>query len=145
MHSPYDEMYLECVQNNLGFFIQVALRDLRLPPDEVQRAFLASEVPGQIERGNPNFLAGQSGYELALRAFPRELTSDVIAEAVAEPFYPEAEYWSGWALAFCQWKSGETFAAILSRFPLERFLAAYPLMHEADVTKMADLVLVAGS
>ena len=71
MAYPYDEVYLEPVQKNLGFFFQMALRNLKLAPEIVQDAFLTSQIPEQIEMGNPDFLCGKSGYELALIAFPQ--------------------------------------------------------------------------
>ena len=140
MAYPYDEIYLESVQKNLGFFFQISLRNLNLLPQDVQDAFLASEVSKQIEMGNPDFLCGKSGYELALIAFPKILTDDIIKQAISEPFYPEAEYWSGTVLAYCQWKTGKSFSAILAQYPLERILSNYHLMHEADITKMANLI-----
>lgn len=140
MDYPYDEIYLASVQNNLGFFFQIALRSLRLSAKEVQDAFLASDVPTQIEMGNPDYLCGKSGYELALIAFPDKLTDEIIKDATAEPFYPEAEYWSGMVIAFCQWKLSKPFSMILAHYPLERILSDFHLMHEADITKMAEQV-----
>lgn len=140
MAYPYDEIYLESVQKNLGFFFQISLRNLNLLPQDVQNTFLASDVSKQIEMGNPDFLCGKSGYELALIAFPKILTDDIIKQAISEPFYPEAEYWSGTVLAYCQWKTGKSFSAILAQYSLERILSNYHLMHEADITKMANLI-----
>ncbi len=140
MAYPYDEMYLESVQKNLGFFFQMALHNLKLAPEIVQDAFLTSQIPEQIEMGNPDFLCGKSGYELALIAFPQVITDKIIKQAVSEPFYPEAEYWSGTVLAYIQWTSGKSFSEILSRYPLERILSNYHLMHEADITKMAEMI-----
>lgn len=140
MDYPYDEMYLASVQNNLGFFFQIALRSLGLSAKEIQDAFLASDVPTQIEMGNPDYLCGKSGYELALIAFPDKLTDKILKAAIDEPFYPEAEYWSGMVIAFCQWKLNKSFSTILAHYPLERILSDFHLMHEADITKMADQV-----
>jgi len=140
MAYPYDEIYLESVQKNLGFFFQISLRNLNLLPQDVQNTFLASDVSKQIEMGNPDFLCGKSGYELALIAFPKILTDDIIKQAISEPFYPEAEYWSGTVLAYCQWKTCKSFSAILAQYPLERILSNYHLMHEADITKMVNLI-----
>lgn len=128
-------MYLNDVQKNLGFFFQAALRNLSLPVDEVQRAFLASEISTQIEFANPNFLCGKSGYELAILAFPQY--EKKLMDSIDEPFYPQAEYWCGHVLAYYQWYSDKPFAEILGKYPLERILSDYHLMHEADITKMA--------
>ena len=135
MKSAYSEMYLSDVQKNLGFFFQATLHNLNLPVDEVQRVFLASEIPTQIEFANPNFLCGKSGYELAILAFPQYEKN--LLESINEPFYPQAEYWCGHVLAYYQWYSCKSFAEILDKYPLERILSDYRLMHEADITKMA--------
>lgn len=128
-------MYLSDVQKNLGFFFQATLHNLNLPVDEVQRVFLASEIPAQIEFANPNYLCGKSGYELAILVFPQY--EKKLLESIDEPFYPQAEYWCGHVLAYYQWYSCKSFAEILGKYPLERILSDYRLMHEADITKMA--------
>ncbi len=138
MKYAYSEMYLSDVQKNLGFFFQAALHNLSLPVDQVQKAFLASEIPMQIEFANPNFLCGKSGYELAIIAFPQ--FEKKLLESIDEPFYPQAEYWSGHVLAYYQWISGKIFTEILGKYPLERILSDYRLMHEADITKMVAMM-----
>lgn len=143
MTFPYEEMYLAAVQENLGFFFQLALRESGLSIKEVQDKFLASDIPTQIEYGNPDFLCGKSGYELAILAFPNTFTDEILNKAIAEPFYPQAEYWSGMVLAYCQWKSGKTFKSILEHYPLERILSDYHLMHEADISKIAEQIISA--
>ena len=113
MTCTYDEMYLNDVQKNLGFFFQLLLHNMELSPKNAQEAFLNSIIPQQIEIANPDFLCGKSGYELAMIALPQMDMSKVIEEAVQEPFYPHAEYWTGFVLAFCQWKNNIPFATIL--------------------------------
>lgn len=140
MKYTYDESYLNDVQKNLGFFFQAALCNLHLPPDKVQQAFVESDIPAQIEFGNPDFLCGKSGYELLAIAFGKEQTHHAIEEALQEPFLPQAEFWSGSILAQYQWKSGLLFKNILEKFPLERLLSNYGLMHEADISKMMELI-----
>ena len=144
MKYAYSEMYLSDAQKNLGFFFQATLYNLNLSVDDVQKAFLASEIPTQIEYANPNYLCGKSGYELAILVFPH--LEKKLLESIDEPFYPQAEYWSGHVLAYYQWYSGKKFAEILGKYPLERILSDYRLMHEADITKMAqamDAVILA--
>lgn len=140
MIYTYSQMYLNDVQKNLGFFFQTALRYLRKSPAEVQQAFLQSEIPAQIEIGNPDFLCGKSGYELAIIAFDCDEAEAAIKESRKYPFYPQEEYWSGTVLAYYQWKAALSFEEILSKFPLERILANYHLMHEADISKMVSVM-----
>lgn len=138
MALSYEHLYLSDVQKNLGFLFQFCLVDLGKSPDEVQADFLASEIPQQIEFGNPNFLSGKSGYELALLLYPH--VDDQIQAALLAPYYPQAEYWSGFVLAYSQWKLQVPFSTILQNYPLERILQNYPLLHEADISKITSLI-----
>ena len=141
MACTYDEMYLSDVQKNLGFFFQLLLHNMEFSPKEAQEIFLNSTIPGQIEIANPDFLCGKSGYELAMIALPQMDLSKVIEESIQEPFYPQAEYWTGFALAFCQWKNNISFATILEHYPIEHFLQSYRLLHEADITKAEEIIM----
>lgn len=141
MKYTYDEMYLSDVQKNLGFFFQLLLHNIGLSPEESQKIFLDSIIPKQIENANPDFLCGKSGYELAIIALHKMDLSKIINKAIQEPFYPQAEYWAGFILAFCQWKNNIPFAKILKRYPLEQFLQTYTLLHEADITKAEEIIM----
>lgn len=142
MNYPYDEMYLSDAQKNLGFFFQTALCNLCLSADEVQKAFLDSIIPEQIQFGNPDFLCGKSGFELLYFAFDEKKYNlkEKIKEALQEPFYPQAEYWCGFVLAYTQWKNNFTFKQILENFDLSRLLSNYHLMHEADISKIDEMI-----
>ena len=89
----------------------------------------------------PYFLCGKSGYELAMLTLPENDLSEKINEAIAEPFYPDAEYWSGYVLAYCQWKNNLSFEKLLSAYPLNNLLSGYHLLHEADVTKADEIIM----
>lgn len=141
MTCTYDEMYLNDVQKNMGFFFQLLLQNLELSPKETQEAFLNSIIPEQIENANPDFLCGKSGYELGMIALPQMDLSKVINDAIHEPFYPKAEYWTGFTLAFCQWKNNIPFATILKHYSVEQFLKSYRLLHEADITKVEQIIM----
>lgn len=138
MALSYDQMYLSDVQKNLGFLFQFCLCNLEKSPEELQQDFLSSIIPTQIEFGNPDFLSGKSGLELAF--FLYQDIEQKIEEALQEPYYPQVEYWSGFVVAYAQWKLQVPFSLLFSKYPLERILANYHLMHEADISKMVDLI-----
>lgn len=141
MTYAYDESYLSDVQKNLGFFFQFTLCTLQLSPKETQDAFLHSEIPAQIEQGNPNFLCGKSGFELATIVFTgREIFSQILM-AQQEPFYPQAEYWCGYVLAYCHWKNNISFDTLLHHFSLAQLLDSYTLLHEADISKAEQIIM----
>ena len=141
MKSSYDEIYLSDVQKNLGFFFQFMLCNMKFSPEEVQKKFLESIIPYQIEIGNPDFLCGKSGLELAKICLEDSDVSSQISESLSEPYYPQAEYWSGYVLAYCQWKNAISFSRILNNYSLELLLSSYNLMHEADISKINQLIM----
>ena len=138
MALSYEQMYLSDVQKNLGFLFQFCLCNLGKSPEELQQDFLSSIIPAQIEFGNPDFLSGKSGLELAF--FLYQDIEQEIEKALQEPYCPQAEYWAGFVVAYTQWKLQIPFSLLLSKYPLERILANYHLMHEADVSKMVDVM-----
>ena len=138
MALSYDQLYLSDVQKNLGFLFQFCLRNLGKSPEELQQDFLSSIIPTQIEFGNPDFLSGKSGLELAF--FLYQDIEGKVEEALQEPYYPQAEYWVGFVVAYVQWKLQQPFRVLLESYPLERILSNYHLMHEADISKMVELI-----
>lgn len=141
MNYTYDESYLTDVQKNLGFFFQFLIWNLKLSPENAQKIFLDSTIPYQIEIGNPDFLCGKSGFELAMIALPNQNLKDEILQAVGEPFYPQAEYWCGYVLAYIQWKHKIKFETLLQKYPLSRLMQSYHLLHEADITKVDEIIM----
>ncbi|MBQ7366815.1 MAG: hypothetical protein IJW57_06280 [Spirochaetaceae bacterium] len=95
MALSYDQLYLSDVQKNLGFLFQFCLRTLGKSPEELQQDFLSSIIPTQIEFGNPDFLSGKSGLELAF--FLYQDIEGKVEEALQEPYYPPGRV-LGW---FC--------------------------------------------
>ena len=96
-------------------------RRLCKSPQELQQDFLSSIIPTQIEFGNPDFLSGKSGLELAF--FLYQNIEQKIEEALQEPYYPQAEYWAGFVVAYAQWKLQIPFSTLFSKYPLERIMA----------------------
>ena len=46
----------------------------------------------------------------------------------------------GFVVAYAQWKLQQPFRVLLESYPLERILSNYHLMHEADISKMVELI-----
>lgn len=99
--------------------------------------FLVSEISKQFGAGNPRYIAGMSGIELAER---------VMEDIGGNPTYAEyktsgrsAAYWAGWALAYVQWHTGLTFEKIKEwGVSIPFMLSLYPTHHEADISKTLD-------
>lgn len=133
----YSELYIDNARNILGHAVDFAVITLKCEPDEFGIFFAMSNAARQFASGNPSYVAGMNGCELA-----REVLDEV---GIA---YPEEEdvmyldkspeYWAGWALAFFQWYSDRSFSEILSAVPLERIIKMYPLYHEMDILQFAE-------
>ena len=65
MHA-YPETYLNDAMNNLGNMFDYGLVDLHYDPERFYEQFLTSGVAKQFEQGNPKYVAGLSGPELAI-------------------------------------------------------------------------------
>ncbi len=92
-----------------------------------------------MENGEPAYLAGKSGIEIAI---------DVVLETTgrqleAEPdvrFGRSREYWIGWAVCFYQWFSSRSYSDIFTVLSYEDLANMYYTLHEADITKFVDIV-----
>ena len=137
MTPAYEEMYLNDAMRAMGEMLDYAVRDCGCDGDSFFTQFLSSGVAEQFERGNPKFVGGMSGVELALEVFRRTTGQipDVDASAYGEK---SPEYWAGWSLAYYQWKTGMSFREIISHgLTVSRVCSMY-LLHEADISKFVE-------
>ncbi len=134
MMNAYDSDYLYCAQKNFGHMVDFAVNTCNYDIDEFFDMFLASSIPEQFENGNPAYIAGKTGPELA-RLVIREIKDEEIAEQDAMFLDKSPEYWLGWALCFYAWKKNYKFAYILKSVPAGDMIGMYDTLHEADITK----------
>ena len=132
----YDETYLATSQNILGHAIDFVVITLNIDADVFGNAFAVSSVSKQFASGNPLYVAGRNGCELA-RDVLTETHRTFIDKADAMYLDKSPEYWAGWALAFYQWYSGRSFMDILTAVPLSGIIHMYPLYHEMDIMQFA--------
>ena len=133
MTRAYSEFYLSNAKDRLSSFFDYAINDCHLKPDWVASLFVTTGYAEQFERGNPAYVAGMSGVELAcaviLKAYgKKELPSPTQSEERSP------EYWAGWALASYQWHSARRFKDIFERIPLRDIIAMYSVYHEMDIS-----------
>ena len=137
MTRAYSESYLHNAKDRLSSFFDYAINDCKLEPDWVAVLFINTGFAEQFERGNPAYVAGMSGVELAraviMKAYgKKELPTPANAEGCSP------EYWAGWALAEYQWFCGRRFKDIFARVPLSRVIGMYSVYHEMDITNFID-------
>lgn len=138
MTNAYSELYLDDAMENLGSMVDYAVGERGLLPDEFMNRFITSGIAARFEKGNPKYVAGMSGVELA------ELVLEVTNPAgkgnkvVLHVEEKGREYWAGWILAYYQWMSGKRFEDIVENgLTLSQIMSMY-ILHEADVSKFVE-------
>ena len=140
MTRAYDKEYLPLGQEHLGEMFDFGCRVLGFPAEELFGYFISSGIASKIEECHPGYIAGRSGAELALMVLESTgLKSECPAQAYLEY---GIEYWTGWVLAYLQWYSGLSFRS-LRRIGISahRVESLYHPLHEADISKVCDVVL----
>ena len=139
MMRAYEETYLDDAMNNLGDMFDYAVNDCGYNAEEFYTHFIVSGIAAAFEKGNPRYIAGLSGIELAAEVVFR--TQRIRLEtASSEHIDKSAEYWAGWSLAYYQWYSARRFNDIRkSGLTMEYVLNLYPTLHEADLSKFATI------
>ncbi len=128
----YDESYIHNAQNILGHAIDFAVMTLNLEPDTFGDALTVAPSSKQFSAGNPRYVAGMNGCELARTILTETHTPFTDSEDVMY-LDKSPEYWSGWALAFYQWYTSRSFMDILKNTALSKIIDMYPVYHEMDI------------
>jgi len=125
--------------NNLGDMFDYAVNDCGFNSDDFFTYFIISGVAEAIERGNPKYVAGLSGPELAAIVIFRTFhyRPDIPS---AENIDKSPEYWAGWVLAYYQWYKNRRFSDIQKYgLTMSNLLSLYPTLHEADISKFVSV------
>jgi DNA-binding Xre family transcriptional regulator len=139
MTRAYDETYLNDAMNNLGDMFDYAVNGCGYDPEEFFGYFIVSGVAEAFERGNPKYVAGLSGPELASEVIFRTQRTRPDTPP-SEDIDKSAEYWAGWSLAYYQWYTSRRFDHMREAgLTMTRALALYPTLHEADVSKFVSV------
>ena len=137
MIHAYNESCLDDAMQNLGDMVEYALCDCGYAPDQFFSYFLTSGIAEKFENGNPKYVVGMSGVELA-EAVLRESNVQHTPVEKSYPSFKGREYWAGWILAYYQWYTAKRFADIVNGgLPLSTVLGMY-ILHEADVSKFVE-------
>ena len=137
MTHAYSESYLDDAMQNMGDMLDYALVDCGYAPDEFFSWFISSGIATKIENGNPKYIVGMSGVELAREVIFLTTGSYPTKERVIKDFAGR-EYWAGWILAYYQWYSGLKFSDMTENgLSLSEVLSLY-ILHEADQSKFVD-------
>ena len=137
MARAYKKTYLNGAMRNLGVMFDCGVRKYGYPIEEFYEKFLASDVSRQFAKGNPRYLVGLSGAELADTVV--EASGGIVLEANDGSYTVGPEYWAGWVLAYYQWLTRRSFAYMrLKGLGIKEVVSMYYPLHEADLSKFAD-------
>lgn len=135
--SAYDKNYLEKAQTALGRMLDFAVYDLKLELKDFFDRFIVSGIANDFENGDSKTIAGKSGVELAYEVMEKtgENMRDIKPRYTANR---SKEYWTGWALAYYQWKTAISFSKIIEYVPINEIKTLYSPYHEMDIRHFVD-------
>lgn len=136
--KAYNETYLNDAMEILGEAVDYAVNDYDIPISAFFDMFIISGIAREFEVGSPKYVAGMSGEELALEVLRRTGLDRVIKEA-GKHYGRSREYWTGWILAYYQWRKGLGFEEILKEISAEEIIARYSTLHEASEEKCVEV------
>ena len=139
MIHAYQEIYLNNVQAALGDMVDYGVNLCGFSAESFIKLFLASSVSKKIENGEPAYLSGKSGVELVVEIV-KETTGKDISIEIRDQYSRSREYWIGYAIAYYQWYSSRKFKDIFKVFSFSDLQNMYYTLHEADITKFAEIV-----
>ncbi len=138
MIHAYREIYLNNVQSALGDAFDYAINICGVPGESFVKMFVAGSVSRRIENGEPAYLSGKSGIELAVEII-EEATGKMPCAEQKVRFARSCEYWIGWAVAYYQWHSSRKYSDIFKVLSFADLQKMYETLHEADITKFVDI------
>ena len=138
MTHAYQEIYLSNAQSALGDAFDYVINTCKISGENFIQMLLSSSVCKKLENGEPNYLAGKSGIEIA-REILEETTGKQFSQEQNYDMSRSSEYWIGWAVAYYQWYSGRKYNQIFEALPFQDLEKMYYTLHEADVSKFADI------
>ncbi len=137
MIHAYDELYIDSAQSILGHAFDFAVVTLGIDIDRFGKLFAVSDVSKQFAAGNPAYVAGRNGCEIARLVLEE---TGYVYEDAEDVMYPDRspEFWAGWATAFYQWYCGCSFYDIISFRSFGEIRDMYEPFHEMDVMQFVE-------
>ncbi len=137
MIHAYDKVYLEKARISVGRMLDFSVNDLHYDIGDFFELFIKTGIAERFERGDFTLIAGMSGVELAYEVFEK---AGIAIERVKPRYTSDRskEFWTGWALAYYQWYTSESFAEITKYIPIKDIVALYSPYHEMDIRQFVD-------
>ncbi len=121
---------------NLAVMMDCGVHKYGYSIEDFYQKFLASNVSRQFAAGNPRFLVGMSGAELADSVV--EASGGTVKSDNDGTYSVGPEYWAGWVMAYYQWLSRRSFSYMYNMgLGISEVVSMYSPLHEADISKFA--------
>ena len=141
MMCAYNESYLSNAMTNLGDMFDFAVNGYKKSGEEVWQKFAASDFASEFGKGNPKFVVSVSGIELFCALYHVDMSTAVLSDMMTfSSLSKSPEFWCGWILAYYQWSYNTTFVAIQKKLSLKKLLSLYPILHEIDEQRAAEML-----
>ena len=138
MMRAYQEIYLSKAQSALGDAFDYAVNACKIPGEDFVKLFIVSSVSKRLENGEPSYLAGKSGIDIASDVVFK--TTGKLLEIEPQVSYERsAEYWIGWAVCYYQWFSARSYSEIFAALSFADLKRMYITLHEADISKFVEI------
>lgn len=138
MARAYKKTYLNGAMRNLAVMMDCGVRKYGFMIDDFYDRFLSCEVSHQFAKGNPRYLVGMSGAELADEVVLA--TGGTVLNENDGTYMVGPEYWTGWVLAYYNWFSRRSFSFMNRKgLSVNKIMGMYYPLHEADLSKFADI------
>lgn len=137
MINAYNKDYLANAMENLAEAMDYSVNCQNIPLNQFMTLFINSRIADFFQEGNPKFL-NLPGIEIVLEVLYRSGIKIHTNKTYAE-YDKTSSYWTGWILAYYQWKSGRTFEYIQRFLPAEEICRMYNPLHEAPEQKFTEI------
>ena len=135
----YDELYMPLAQRVLGDMFDFGVNTLKYDIETLFNMFIVSGIAHQVEAGNPMYIAGMNGCEVA---------KEVVAACGLDRYDVEdimyidksPEYWIGWSLAYYQWISNLRFSDINKIVTVKEMYSLSFAYHEMDIEAFVEMM-----
>lgn len=129
--KAYNSTYINSAMTCLGEMMDYGVNECGIDPAKFFQNFIGLGYASAFESGNPKYVVGMSGQELAQRIIDE---SKIPTNPFSEVDYPGI-YWCGWILAYYQWCTAMPFSDIIGYLGWDYLLSAYPALHTASEDK----------
>ena len=134
MTHAYDITYLDDAMTSMGAMLDYAVNSCGEDLSEFYARFQTSGIADAFSKGNPKYVGGMSGIELATLVAYRTGATLPKKEDLIDIGSPE--YWTGWSLAYLSWFLDMSFRSMQSQgLTAQSLRERHSVLHEADPSK----------